>query len=280
MNSAPPSDHESRPESRPSSLAPEALAGLGKLRECVAAAQNLEHLIGSRDVGPKVLVQVVPEVAADLEPLSQAVADVYSYIKGALALPENALTGVVKTAQTTSESLIESLRHDAKAKFDARRRLSIERSIRASLPPLSATLSQVELLVEATSHTPVPMSVGELLSSAPESGSGRPQRVVSLSGDVDELIVSIPARLGIRCLAMIAAARIAAGEPCKVLHAELNNGRIELLFSGDGADGDRTAEIPVSPHARYNLEAVSAALGRFDCLLVQGGAGISLPVSF
>jgi hypothetical protein len=276
-NSAPPPDPKGRLESRPSSLAPEALAGLGKLRECVAAARNLEHLIGSRDVGPKVLVQVVPEVATELEPLSQAVADVYEYVTGALRLPENSLVGIVDIAQTTSKRLIDSLRENAKAKFDARHRLSVERNIRASLPPLSATLGQIELLVETTSYTPVPMSVGELLSSAPDTGSNRPKRVVSLSGDVDEFMVSIPARIGLRCLSMVAAALMAAGRPSAALQAERNGNQIELTFGGPFVEGERTAEIPVCPHAQHNLEAVAVALGHFECRLLPNMTGISLP---
>lgn len=277
MNSAPPPDPKGRLESRPSSLAPEALAGLGKLRECVAAAQNLEHLVGSRDVGPKVLGQVVPEVAAELEPLSQAVADVYEFVQGALHLPESSLSGIVDTAQSTSQKLISSLRREENSKFDARRRLSVERNIRASLPPLSATLFQIELLVDATSYTPVAMSIGELLSSAPDTGSNRPQRVVTLVGDVDDMIVSIPARIGMRCLSMVAAARAAAGHPCTELQATRKNGLIELVFTAGTGEGQRNAEIPICPHAKHNLEAVSAALGAFGCQLVLGDAGISLP---
>ena len=277
-NSGPPSIPKSRPEGRLSSLAPEALAGLGKLRECVAAAKNLEHLVGSRDVGPKMLVQVVPEVASELEPLSQAVADVYRYVQGALDLPDSSLGGIVDTAQLNSQKLIASLREEENAKFDARRRLSVERSIRTSLPPLSATLYQIELLVDATSYTPVPMSVGELLSSAPDTGSNRPKRVVSLSGDVDELMVSIPARIGIRCLSMIGAALLARGRPCSALKAHRKGERVELLFAGSGSAGKSTVEIPLCPHAEHSLGAVSAALGRFECLLVEDNSGISLPI--
>lgn len=277
MTSTPPSDPKSRLETRPSSLAPEALAGLGKLRECVAAAQNLEHLVGSRDVGPKVLGQVVPEVAAELEPLSQAVADVYAYVQGVLDLPEASLAGIVDTAQNTSKRLIAALKQEERAKFDARRRLSVERHIRTSLPPLSATLFQIELLVEATSQTPVPMSVGELLSSAPDTGSNRPKRTISLVGDVDDMIVSIPARTGLRCLSIITAGLIAEGRPCAELRAERSNGTILLVFAAESGQGRRSAEIPVCPHAKHNLDAVSAALGHFGCQLVHEDAGISLP---
>lgn len=277
MTSTPPPDPTSRLDSRPSSLAPEALAGLGKLRECVAAAQNLEHLVGSRDVGPKILGQVVPEVAAELEPLSQAVADVYTYVQGVLNLPEASLAGIVDTAQNTSKKLIASLLQEEKSKFDARRRLSVERHIRASLPPLSATLYQIELLVEATSLTPVPMSIGELLSSAPDSGSNRPQHEVILVGDVDDMFVSIPARTGLRCLSMVAASLIALRRPCAELQARRSGGTIELVFAAKSDHGERTVEIPVSPHAKHNLDAVSAALGHFGCQLAREVAGISLP---
>lgn len=227
------------------------------------------------------LVQVVPEVASELEPLAQAVADVYRYVQGELDLPDSSLGGIVNTAQFNSQRLIASLREEENTKFDARRRLSVERSIRTSLPPLSATLYQIELLVDATSYTPVPMSVGELLSSAPDTGSNRPKRVVSLSGDVDELIVSIPARIGIRCLSIVAEALAASGRPCAVLQAQLQDGRVELYYSAhlplDGAASGRTAEIPICPHAKYNLDAALAALGRFDCSLMPDNAGISLP---
>ena len=166
------------PSSSTSSLAPEALAGLGKLRECVAAARNLEHLVSSREVGPKVLAQVVPDAASELEPFGQAVADVYDFVQGELELPSHSLSGLINSAQTTTGKLVDVLRTESGAGFNAKRRLSVERNIRESLPPLSSTLLQIELLVEATANTSVPMSIGELLSSTPDAGSSQIGRAV------------------------------------------------------------------------------------------------------
>ncbi len=270
-------DRDGRHKPRTGSLAPEALAGLGKLRECVAAARNLEHLISSRDVGPKILEQVVPDVASELEPFSRAVTDVYAYVQGELGLPENALTGMVGAARATSEELIASLRSDAKSQFNARRRLSIERNIRSSLPPLSATLYQIELLVDAASQTPVSMSVGELLMSSPDTGSNRPRRKILLTGELDELTVSIPARIGIGCLSMIASALEANGRPWVELQAHRNGGRVDLRFAEATELSGRSAEIPVFPHASYTMETVRAALGRFDGKLNGEETGFSLP---
>lgn len=270
-------DPKSRPSQRSGSLAPEALAGVGKLRECVAAAKNLEHLISSRDVGPKILQQVVPDVASELEPFSRTVEEVYAYVLGELHLPKESLSGLVAVARATSGQLIASLRTDAKAQFNARRRLAIERNIRSSLPPLSATLCQIELLVEATSQTPVSMSVGELLMSTPDTSSNRPHRKIILTGEVDDLIVSIPARIGIGCLSMIASTLETKGRPRAELQAHRNDGRIQLLFREMTIKDGRDAEIPVYPDSPHSMETVSAALGRFDGRLSDDKAGFSLP---
>src|SRR5690606_26108920 len=108
-------------------LAQEALGALGKLRECVAAVRNLEHLVASRDIGAKVLRRVVPEVASELQPFSQALSEMDILLREALSLPPESISSLFATAQNAAKHLLDELMASASSPFNAKGRLALER---------------------------------------------------------------------------------------------------------------------------------------------------------
>lgn len=265
-------------ESR-TTLDPEALAAVGKLRECVAAARNLEHLVASRDVGPKLLEQVVPEVAAELMPFQNAIVEASSFVIKQLDLDAGALEALVQAGQQYARALSRGLGEDAGTPMNAKRRLFIERVIRDSLPMLSACLGQMELLIEATSSEGVPMSAHELLTSTPEVGSNRPHRRVVVHGAATELSIQTPARIGLRCLGIVAAAIDPNGSTPLCLEVREKAGFAEFRVTEVAPNGEfSTTKLPMYPHTKHSLSTAAAALKRYGGKLDETGRAVLLPL--
>jgi len=251
---------------------------LGKLRECVAAVRNLEHLVASRDIGAKVLRRVVPEVASELEPFSQALDEMDLLLREALGLPPQSISALFLSAQKATSRLVTELLAQANSPFNAKSRLALEREIHRCIVPVSSTLFQVELLVNAACSTGVRMTIDELLSSHPDLASTRPRRTIALLGDGARLEVTIPAKVGLQCLSMLASHLENAGRPCGALAVETREGQHLVRFT-EAQAGARTIEIPVYPHTQHSLATVSAALQRFGGRLEADHQGVTLPAA-
>jgi hypothetical protein len=261
----------------PHLLSQQALGVLGKLRECVAAVRNLEHLVASRDIGAKVLKRVVPEVAAELEPFSLALGEMDLLLQEALALPSQSLSSLFSSAQNAATRFISELLARANSPFNAKGRLALEREIQKCIAPVSSALFQVELLVDAASSTGVRMTIDELLTSHPDSTNPRPRRTILVVGDAAQLEVTIPAKVGLRCLSMVASHLESSGLPCGGLEVTTRGGRHLLRFIERPLPGARKIEIPVYPHTPQSLTTVSAALQRFGGALEADHQGMTLP---
>src|SRR5690606_3466260 len=212
-----------------------------------------EHLVASRDIGAKVLRRVVPEVASELQPFSQALSEMDILLREALSLPPESISSLFATAQNAAKHLLDELMASASSPFNAKGRLAQEREIQRCIVPLSSTLFQVELLVEAASSTGVRMTISELLTSHPDATSARPRRTLSVIGEAARLEVTIPAKIGLRCLGMVASSLESAGKPCKVLEVNTHEGQHLLRFIDGNPAGARTIEIPVYPHTSHSL---------------------------
>lgn len=252
---------------------------MGKLRECVSAVRNLEHLIASRDVGPKVLEQVVPDVAAEMLPYRESVVAASAFVTGSLGLTEGSLDGFVRHAQATAQAIFSGLKEDEHAPMNARRRLAVERVLRDTLPALSASLSQVELLVEATSSEGVTMSAFELLSSSPEAGSNRPHRRVTVSGSTEDIHIRTPARIGLRCLGMLASAMDPLGEMGLLLEVRPEGNMAVFSVSEAEPAGDATVKLPMYPHTEHSVVIAAAALARFGGTIDADARRLLLPIA-
>lgn len=268
------------PTAAPDPLVSAALGALGKLRECVAAARNLEHLLASRDVGPKMLDQVVPEVAAELRPFEQALTEVIDLCRALLRLEAGALGVLVQDANAKNKILLDSLASGDRGSMNAKRRLMVERSLKETLPLLSAALSHTELLVEATSSEGVPMSVFELLSSTPDAGSNRPHRRVFATGPTEELHIKAPARIGLRCLGMLSAAHDPEGVLPLALLVGQSDGLVsfQILKDDEGPrEHGQTVKLPIYAHTPHSLATIDASLVRYGGKLDKGTFTILLP---
>jgi hypothetical protein len=262
------------------SLGPAALGAVGKLRECVAAARNLEHLIGSRDIGPKVLEQVLPEVAAELLPFVDSLAEVLSLTRTSLGLSAKALEPLFLEAAEQATQLIEELEGNRNGAMNAKRRLAIERTLKEALPGLSASLSHTELLVEATNSEGVPMSVHELLSSTPDAGSNRPHRRIHTTGPTEAIFITAPARIGLRCLGMLASAYDPQGKQALTLEvaARGDDATFVLRQTSTPDAAAPMVKLPIFPHTKYSVATVEAALLRYGGKVVAEEFMLLLPL--
>lgn len=268
------------PTAAPDPLVSAALGALGKLRECVAAARNLEHLLASRDVGPKMLDQVVPDVAAELLPFDQALTEVIDLCRSLLGLESGSLGILIRDANAKAKVLLDALASEDRGSMNAKRRLMVERSIKENLPLLSAALSHAELLVEATSSEGVPMSVFELLSSTPDAGSNRPHRRVFAMGPTEELHIKAPARIGLRCLGMLSAAHDPEGATPLALVVGEREGLVSFRISkDDGGPRERgqMVKLPIYAHTPHSLMTIEASLVRYSGKLDEEAFTLLLP---
>ncbi len=172
------------------------------MRECLAAARNLEQLTLARAVGPKVLSQVVPEVALCLDSFP-AKADALMATLGEISPPitHAALPEMGNISRDELATLVRFLHGLKEGPLNAKRRLELERYLRRAVPALSRAVAHFELLVDAVQAVPVVMTIEEFLSSAPELGPSQQHSLMPVAGDLKGLSVQIPPRLGLSCLA-------------------------------------------------------------------------------
>lgn len=253
---------------------PDALAALGKLRERLAAVRNLEHLISSRSVGPKVLVQVAPDVAGMLGLWDEIVATLGERVAAGLGLEAGRFTSLLSLGRAEVHALLRALHEQTSSLSQARSRLVMERVLNESMPALHAAVAHWELLVEATRTHSVSMSVGELLSSSPDKGSERPYRPLKVSGGLDGLHVSLPPRAALSCLAALGSI-----DPHLGLRVT-SGGDSQVRFSFESVrDVQLVAQLPVFPTSSHVRLIVAAALAPHQGVVDQAGVSFVVPVS-
>ena len=239
-------------------LVPSALVAAGQLRECVAAARNLEHLVASLTVGPQVLSHVIPDVA-------EALGEYPAVLERAIACTDErgidlslsereALIGT--SGQRVSE-LLSLLAEVAEAPIHARARLSLERKLAQVVPVLVTATAHVELLLEICQAEPAELSVYELLTSMPERGSDRPHRPIFVQGSGLDSVVSVPPRVALKILSAWVSSR-PGGDAGEVALGVRNEGGGVIFTIETSVRSDLQVRLPVffpSPHTRMVLGA-------------------------
>jgi anti-sigma factor RsiW len=259
-----------------------ALAPLGRLRECLSAARNLEHLLASREVGPKALEQVVPEVAAELSPWNAAVGELCSILRTEFKLPSSALAALETEAQSRLQEFTRTLHDSSGAAMHARLRLDVERKLRATLPTLSATLAQLELLAQAGTPQILPMTLLELISDAPDLGSHRPHKPLLVSGPVNSPLLLLPAAAALGCLGILAGLLPATVDPLTPLQLLVapREARVQLTFHREAHPVTARAKLPLFPPTAYSLETVAIVLDRYGGTLLTPPHSLILPATY
>src|SRR5690606_28621068 len=113
-------------------------------------------------------------------------------IEKALGLESARLSPLLTLAQAEIAMLLTTFREVSASLAQAKSRLVLERVLGESVPALHTAVAHWELLVEATRTHSVSMSVGEFLSSSPDTGSERPYRPLKVRGALDDLRISLP----------------------------------------------------------------------------------------
>lgn len=195
-----------------SDLVPISLGIAGQLRECLAAAQNLEHLVAALTVGPQVLAQVIPDVAAALSGLGVVFVRAKECVgQSGIVLSDQDLAFFCGPAMKKVRELLDVLAGLTGAPVHAKGRLDLERRLSKFMPVLVTAVAHFELLLEVAQVAPAVMSVRELLTSIPDRGSDRPHRPVLVDGQGLDCLVSIPPRVALKSLSAWASALEGAG---------------------------------------------------------------------
>jgi len=178
------------------------LAASGQLRECVAAAGNLEHLVSSLSVGPQVLSHIIPDVARQLRDFDDVLARALdSVIELGVRILESDRQAICSPAAQSVGELLVELQRLSLEPVTAKSRLGLERTLGKVLPVLSSVAAHIDLLLDACQSGPAEMSIHELLTSIPERGSERPFRPVPVGGVELGRMVSIPPRVALKSIA-------------------------------------------------------------------------------
>jgi len=257
----------------------EALAALGKLRERIAAARNLEHLVGSRTVGPKVLAQVVPDVRESLRDWNECAFELAEHVGKGLAIEQCELRPLFTLDRDAIEALCCTLESVGDGPVAAKARLNVERELRQHIPALAKAMEHWEILVEALRGSGVPMSVAELLSSSPERTTDRPMRSVWLVGATEELEVSVPPRTGLFCIAALASTLAAPNEPLSLRVSRGPQG-VQMSFSpGVASDESKVSvRVPLFSHSPITREVIQSALRIHSGKVDQATASLTFPL--
>lgn len=193
-------------------LHPISLGIVGQLRECMAAARNLEHLVASRTVGPQVLAQVIPDVATALCGLREVFARAKEcVVHSGIALSDDELTAFSGAAIKQVSRLLDLMRTLSEAPVHAKTRLELERRLGKTMPVLVTAVAHFELLLEVTQVAAAEMNVHDLLTSIPDRGSERPYRPILVDGQGLDSVVTIPPRIALKSLSAWVAGRVEIG---------------------------------------------------------------------
>lgn len=262
-------DNSSRPP------APNTLASLGSLRECVIAATNLKGLLNSVRVGPKVLQPLLPDVDACLSHWQSAIPELVAHIEEDLALDKGQLQALRDESMVAPLHLATALRAAAFGPFGAKARLSVERRLDELLPLMSSTVAQMELLVGAKALPSNTVHVDELFTPPSKTSSSRPYRPVSLFGKIEALEIVAPAQFISACLGCLASSiSIPAGQSLG-LRVSHEGDSVEFRFFSTLAEPPLVM-LPVFIPSKYSRTVVVAALRPHAGRLSPDGQGLLL----
>lgn len=199
-----PSNSEGSPHAEQQVDRAAVLAAVGQVRECLAAARNLEHLVSSISVGPKVLLQVLPDVAQLLARFPDAVKGLLHSLEPRMMLTSEQRDELSRIAALELAELGATFRRLEGERLQARQRLELERQLRLAVPLIVSAVAHCELLVEAVTAAALCSSLRDLLSVVSERRSDRPWRRVPIAGDLDGVMCLVPPRTALLALSAYA----------------------------------------------------------------------------
>ena len=259
------------PEVPPLPPPPDVLGGMGKLREALVALRNLEHLLASPQVGPRVLAHVLPE----LEQSSSSWKAEASKLVGLLTHREEDPT-MLRNFESFVLALLDdfagSLERASSTSMAARARLSLERDVRRLMPSIGSVIDHFELLVESRAARGVPLSLKELLFSRPDTGLDKPLVAFRVDGDAELVEVSLPARVAVRAIGAL----LACAGPGVGIAVRTHSSGCTLSIERDVESG-LVAQLPQMVCIADTHAVVRYALGRYGVQVSLNGLLLDLP---
>jgi hypothetical protein len=236
------------------------LGAIGQLRECVAAARNLEQLVSASKVGPQVLAHVVPDVARQLGEFAPVLIEILRYVTeaGVPLTDEERAVMVESPAEKVSELLVD-LNALTATPIHAKVRLALERELLRLVPNLDSSLAHCELLLDSCQSAPSEMTIRELLTSIPERGSDRPYRPIAIGGEGLERLVTLSPRVALKLIS--AWMSTFSDEQPEITGLLVQADDREASFTIQfGLRSGPVARLPVFPPASYTSLVVAAVL--------------------
>jgi hypothetical protein len=255
------------------SLPGEIEEALGRLREQVAAFHNTDRLLKARHVGPKVLLDILPELVHALPPLCEGVRGLVGFASTELKAD---FVVIVFEFEAAAQSLGKELRAQLESSMSARTRLLVERHLSANLKLFQSTLEHLEWMIEATRAEGVQVSLGELLLSQPAIPNPIESIELTIQGPVHNAQVLLPARVGTRAIALF------AGETHRRNFRLDSKGGSHILTPLDGSIPDanlarETFRLPKVAPLSSSLTVTSAVLARSWVETDLGAGSLSFP---
>lgn len=257
----------------PTSPPAEILGSLGSLREALAALRNLEHLLGSVQVGPKVLAQVLPELEASAAGWSREASRLLAYFRER-SEGEAEITEFDDFTRRSFADFSRVLARSRASTASAKTRLTLERDVRRLVPLFASAFDHLELLVDATWAPELPLNLRELLVSRPELGGDKPDRPLPLVGEAERIEVNLPARVALRALGLLVSR---VGERTG-LRVELR-GEICVVSLEPNLESTTLAHVPALLALPGTKLVTRAALGRYGVRVPGDARTLEIPLS-
>ncbi len=210
----------------------------GALREALSALGNLEQLLRSRNVGPKAISSVLPDIATSCDQLLQRLKPFYECSKN--EHNQECLSRVDELLSVQLEQLSSLLGKATKRKpLNATTRLKVEAAVVKIVRELGGVLPLFELLVDASQEGPT-MDWLEALSLS-RSGDqsltpGTTHARANLQSDFETVTASMAPRFALNLVRVGAALVVRPEEPLRLAFGPGPNGP-ELTIDRRPANG-------------------------------------------
>jgi hypothetical protein len=264
---------------------PRLAAASGVMRDTVGAIHNLQHLLGSVKVGPKALARVIPDVHASCAPMMVAARDLVATAreKAQSAASAGELAELVVVRMRELERALDIANASSLRASD---RLNLESTVGRVVRDLDGALELVELLVEASATSRVPVDVTDVVresANRPDTGSGRGKKVrLTIEGPGEAVLVRVNPRLALRVFAFAVAAAAAEGKDGvhTVVTADATTCRLVVSTAPSQKDGVIVAVPPlIDLSFRCAAEVARGAGGSLEVGAAPASAIVTFPVA-
>lgn len=250
---------------------------LGRQRESLAAIRNLEQLLASIHAGPKVIESLLPEVSQVIGPMRDDTDQLLVLLEAEQTpcAPLRALAG-------HSRGLLDQLERalgQGQGTLTAKKRLALERHVRAITPEVTRVVEHWELILESVTGGGVTLPLGELLSSRPDHGSARPLRRLLIFGAPLDVLVTLPPRAALGAFSLLA--EVSRVHSAPALYVTRDGDRLSLEFGApaDSTAGSLVCMIPFHGPLPPSREIALWVLSRIGASPVLGAEDrIALPI--